>query len=594
MRHRSGTQDSAIVTRLFIRLLPVQVSMVAMGSINSIVDGVIAGRFIDASTVGVVGLYYTIMRILEAAGAILLGGVTVLCGKYLGSGDLKRTRGICSTGMGLALAFGTVMTLISFLMPETLAGFLGADEALKGPLTTYIKGYAIGILPQLLGQQIAAGLQLDGKDKLGQAGIIVMITVNVLLDILFVAVMKMGVWGLALATALAYWAYFLVILQHYFSKEAQIVPRASLIQPTETLPLLKIGFPNALLVACLAVRSLVINRLLVSFGGSDGLSALSSFNMISGLILSVGLGGSSLVRMLSSVFIGEGNRNALHTVFRFSMTWMLAIMAVIGAAVTLLSPTLAGLFFPDSSTEVFRMARELFFIYGFCVPLTQICLVFSGYYQAAGHTLFVNVLSVTDGFISMVVPALLLAPVLGVTGVWLSFPLGLLITLTVSVLHPVIRLRHWPRNVDEWLLLPEDFSTENKLVFQIHEMQEVTQTAEKVETFCRTQGIDRRTGAHSGLCLEEIVGSIVTHGFRMDKKKHMIEVIVATRDGNILLRIKDDCKPFNPQEWYDMTSDEDPISNVGIRLVYRIADEVEYQNMLGLNVLTIRLSDAAA
>lgn len=594
MNHRTASQDSAIVTRLFFRLLPVQVSVVAMGSINSIVDGIIAGRFIDASTVGVVGLYYTVLRILEGAGAILLGGVSVLCGRYLGSGDLKRTRGVCSLGMLMALGIGALITLISFIMPYTVAGFLGADETLTEPLVTYIRGYAIGILPQLLGQLLAANLQLEGKDKLGQAGILVMILTNVLLDVLFVAILKMGVWGLALATALAYWAYFAVILQHYFSKKAQLTPKLSLIPPEETLPLLKIGFPNALLVICLAVRSLVINRLLLAHAGNGGLSALSSFNMISGLILSVGLGTSSLVRMLSSVFLGEGNRNSLKTVIRISLTWIMVIMAAVGAAVTLLSPALAGLFFPDFSSAVFGMARELFFIYGFCVPLTLVILVFSGYFQAAGHSLFVNIMSVTDGFFSMVIPSLLLAPVLGATGVWLSFPLGLLITLSVLVLYLVIRLRRRPRSMEDWLLLSPEFGRETKLVFQIHDMKEVTQTAEKVDAFCRAQGILPRTGAHSGLCLEEIAGNIVRHGFHLDRKKHMVEVIVSIRDGNILLRIKDDCAPFNPKEWFDMTSPEDPVSNVGIRLVYRIADEVEYQNMLGLNVLTIRLSAGTA
>ncbi len=594
MKKISKPQNSSMITHLFLTLLPVQVSIVAMGSINSIVDGVIAGRFINASTVGVVGLYYTVLRILEAAGAILLGGASVLCGRYLGSGDLKKTRGICSLSKAIALLFGGLMTLISLAAPYAVADFLGADASLREPLVTYIRGYAIGILPQLLGQQIAADLQLEGKDKLGQAGIITMILMNVLLDILFVAVLKMGVWGLALATSLAYWAYFLVILQYYFSKDAQLVPKFSLIPPTETLPLLKIGFPNALLVVCLAVRSLVINRLLLTWAGSDGLSALSAYNMICGLILSVALGNSSLVRMLSSVFLGEGNRDALKAVIRISLTKIMGIMVVIGAAVVLLSSALSGLFFPDPSSEVFRMARELFFIYGFCVPLTLLCLIFSGYYQAAGHSLFVNLISLTDGFISMVIPAMLLAPLLGATGVWLSFPIGLLITLTVSVLYPTIRLRHWPRSLDEWLLLPSDFGQENKLVFQIHDLAEVTQTAEKVDTFCRGCGIAPMTCAHSGLCLEEIAGNIVRHGFRMDRKKHVAEVIVSFRDSSILLRIKDDCAPFNPKEWVEMTAGADPISNVGIRLVYRIADEIEYQNMLGLNVLTIRLSNPTA
>ena len=249
-------RDSAMISRLFFRLLPVQVAMVAMGSINSIVDGVVAARFIDASTVGVVGLYYTVMRILEASGAILLGGVSVLSGRYLGSGKVDQTRGICTLGMTLALIIGAMVTVASFAAPVAIARLLGANDILLKPLATYIRGYAIGIIPQLLGQQIAATLQLERNEKLGHLAISVMITVNVALDIVFVAVMNLGVWGLALATSLANWAYFIVVAQYYFTPKAQLKPKLSLVDFRETLTVLKIGFPNALLVVCLAARSL--------------------------------------------------------------------------------------------------------------------------------------------------------------------------------------------------------------------------------------------------------------------------------------------------------------------------------------------------
>ena len=66
---KRDVQQNAIVSQLFFRLLPIQALIVAMGSVNSIVDGVIAGRFIAPSSVGVIGLYYTMVRVLEAAGA---------------------------------------------------------------------------------------------------------------------------------------------------------------------------------------------------------------------------------------------------------------------------------------------------------------------------------------------------------------------------------------------------------------------------------------------------------------------------------------------------------------------------------------------
>ena len=70
-------RDDEILSALFFRLLPVQVGLVAMESINAIIDGVVAARFIDPAAVGVIGLYYTVLRILEAIGGLLLSGTAV-------------------------------------------------------------------------------------------------------------------------------------------------------------------------------------------------------------------------------------------------------------------------------------------------------------------------------------------------------------------------------------------------------------------------------------------------------------------------------------------------------------------------------------
>ncbi len=586
--------DNAMVSRLFFRLLPVQVAIVAMGSVNSIVDGVIAARFIDASTVGVVGLYYTMLRILEAAGAVLLGGVSVLSGRYLGSGRIDRTRGICSLGLAAALFVGAILSAASFFAPGTIAGWLGANAELKGALSTYVVGYAIGIIPQLLAQQLAACLQLERQDRLGQAGIFVMIAVNVGLDVLFVAVMKKGVWGLALATSLANWAYFLVLVRYYFTKKAQLKPGLKLISWRELPSMLQIGFPNALLVVCLAARSLVINRIMLNWSGQDGLSALSAFNMVCGLILAVALGTGAVIRTLSSVFIGEENREGLLGLMRVVLTRVMALILGITAIVIALAPVLAGIFFPDRSSEVFLLTKQLFFIYGCCIPLVLLLIAYSNYCQATEHRLFVNLVSLTDGFLSMVVPSLILAPVLGAFGVWLSFPIGLGITALLSVAYAAIRCKGIPKKLSDWLLLPPGYGSADRLVLVLRDMGEVTQTAEKVQRFCEERGISRKRSAYVGLCLEETAGNIVQHGFHADRKPHVIEMRVVIQNGGAVLRIKDDCIPFDPQERYQMTAPDDPASNIGIRLVYALADEVEYQNLLGLNVLTIRFSDQGA
>ena len=58
---------------------------------------------------------------------------------------------------------------------------------------------------------------------------------------------------------------------------------------------------------------------------------------------------------------------------------------------------------------------------------------------------------------------------------------------------------------------------------------------------------------------------------------------------DIILRIRDDCVPFDPAERLKMATPDDITKNIGIRTVFKIARSVEYQNILGLNVLTIKI-----
>ncbi len=85
-----------------------------------------------------------------------------------------------------------------------------------------------------------------------------------------------------------------------------------------------------------------------------------------------------------------------------------------------------------------------------------------------------------------------------------------------------------------------------------------------------------------------MTGNVVEHGFEKDRKTHEVDVRVLLKEDGVLLRMKDDCIPFDPRERYEMTRNKDPYANIGIRLVLGIAEEMNYQNMLGLNILTIR------
>ena len=123
----------------------------------------------------------------------------------------------------------------------------------------------------------------------------------------------------------------------------------------------------------------------------------------------------------------------------------------------------------------------------------------------------------------------------------------------------------------------------------VRSMDEVVGISQAVQRFCLEKGIDRRRAYLAGLSMEEMAGNIVDHGFAKDKKRHSIDVRVVRKDDDVILRLRDDCVPFDPGERQSLAESDDPSKNIGIRMVFKIARDVEYQNILGLNVLTVRI-----
>ena len=583
-----------MIEKLFFKMLPVQILIFAMGSVNSIVDGAMAGRFIDSSSVGVVGLYYSMINIINASGAVLLGGSAVLCGRFMGRGDIDKTEGVFSLDMALTFIIGTVLTLISLVIPGPLATALGANAELKGALVTYIMWYSIGILPMLFSQQIAAFLQLERQDKRGYIGIAGMTATNIILDIVLVAVFRMGIFGLALATSISNIVYFLILTPYYLSGRSQLHFAASKIRWKLAPEMLRIGFPGALLVFCMGFRGLVINRILLKYAGGDGLSAMSAFNMILGILIAFCLGNGSVVRMLVSVFFGEEDRNSIWQLFSVLEKKAMALSALVAAIVLILSKPVAGLFFSDPGSNVYSLTYKLFMIYALCIPMVLICQVQTNYLQAMGHAMFVNFVSVFDGFFAMVIPSLILAPILGALGVWLANPIGIILTILTVPLYRVIYFKRLPQRKDDLMFFFEDFGVphDDSLFITIRDNDELSHTAERVQQFCEGHDMEKRAAYYSALCLEELAGNVIKHGFTPGKRDHSLNALVIIRNNNVILRIKDDCEPFDIRQIAQMVRQQnDPSANIGIRMVYKIADDVSYQNLLGLNVLTIRIHD---
>ena len=225
-----------------------------------------------------------------------------------------------------------------------------------------------------------------------------------------------------------------------------------------------------------------------------------------------------------------------------------------------------------------------------CMPLSIIFMHFTCYFQSISRQTLMNILAVLDGVVCVAGFSALLVPSMGVNGVYWANILNGIVCVIVVVIYAWAKLKHPPRNVEELLVLPDGFGVDAdaRIDISVRSMDEVLTVSRQVGDFCRRRGIDGRTAYMASLCMEEMAGNIVAHGFHKDKKSHRIDIRVAHKDSDLILRIRDDCVPFDPEERNKLTDPKDMVKNMGIRMAYKAARTVDYQSVLGMNVLTMR------
>ncbi|MBQ9008487.1 MAG: ATP-binding protein [Clostridia bacterium] len=587
------TQEKGMetVVKLMFRLLPVQILLFMVGAVNGLVSSFFASNFIGANAMGAVGLYGPVDTLINAIRTLLAGGSAILCGKYMGRNDQEKVRNVFTLNMLLSAAVGVLFTVLLLVAGTlNLTGFFTRDEAVRPLFNAYLNGQAVGILPLVMGNQLPVYLSLENRQNLTMTASLIYIGVNIALNFLFVQVLRMEAFGLALASALGLWVFFGVQAVYFLPGKSKIRLEWKQISWKESTEILRTGFPGAAGSGYQTARGLIVNKLLVRFVGSVGISAFATANNLLSIFWAIPAGMQAVSRLMISISAGEEDLETLEDVMRNMFRRFVPIMCCISALLILCAEPFTRLFYRDSSDPVYMMTVWGFRILPLCMPLSIICMHFTCYGQAMGQNGFVNFLALIDGVVCVAVFSAILIRPLGINGVYVANVLNGICCFLVIIRYAWMKKKRFPCRVRDLMVVPEGFGVEAdaRIDITVQNMDEVLKVSRNVTDFCKRRGIDGRRAYMAGLCLEEMAGNIVAHGFTKDSKKHLIDIRVVHKK-DLLLRIRDDCVPFNPKERNELTNGPDRFRNMGIKMVYKAARDVKYQSVLGMNVLTIRI-----
>jgi anti-sigma regulatory factor (Ser/Thr protein kinase) len=448
-----------------------------------------------------------------------------------------------------------------------------------------------------MGTQFTAFLQLEHEEKRIYGSIFIMFVVNALSNLLFVAVFKLGLFGLGLATSLGNLFFFLIQAVYFLGKKAVIRFCRDSIVLSDIKEILINGFPRAITHFGISIRMILLNSMIQQYVGENGLAAYSAVYSFSCVQWSIPAGVTSAVMTLGSVYVGEEDKMGLKTLMKTFLTRGVPLVLLAAIVESALCLPATNLFFHDPLSAVYQMTLIGFMLFPLYTPFSTLMAGFSNYYHCLSHEGIVRTLSVADGIVAVCLFTFILIPIFGMNGVWAGQIVGSAFCVLIILIYATIYNKRPVFDLDGLMCFDKDFGVpdDQRIDITIRSMDEVINLSERILNFCNSFGVSGRRRYFSALCTEELAGNIVRHGFK-DGKKHSIDIRVSYVNEEIVISFKDDGIPFNPEEAARLFGTEykaesgvniEDLHNIGLQLVSRISKSMTYQNTFGLNILTL-------
>lgn len=168
------------------------------------VDTIIVGNYAGEDALAGVGTTSTITFLFVAIAMGFANGNAVLVAQYFGAGDEEDLRKAASTGIILLNGLGIAGVVCGIIFAEPIFRYLvKVPESIIGYTIEYFKIYSLGLIFQFGYNIFSALLRAVGDSSATLIFLFISSVINVVLDLLFVAVFKQGVAGAAIATVIS-------------------------------------------------------------------------------------------------------------------------------------------------------------------------------------------------------------------------------------------------------------------------------------------------------------------------------------------------------------------------------------------------------
>nr|WP_196783052.1 MATE family efflux transporter [Clostridioides difficile] len=397
-------------------------------------DSIIVGRFIGKEAMAAVSGANPIMFLLVAALMGVSLGFSILVSQFYGSGDLKKVKATIDTTYILLFIGSILISILGIVFGGPMLKLMNTPESVFAQSKLYLTIIFSGILFSAGYNSVSAILRGLGDSVTPLYFLIIATILNIVLDLTFIVVLRMGVEGVALATIMAQAVSFIISII-YLNKKHEVLKfkiKGIVYDNKIFKDGLRLGLPSGVQQMLFSIGNMALQFLVNSYGTS----AMAAFgaglrieNFISLPIMNLG----SAVSTFVAQNIGAGENERVKKGIRESIKMTLVLAVTVIALILLFRENLIALFNTDK--DVIKIGSSYLFIIGPFFLFIGTSFVLSSAMKGAGDSMFALISSIVSLWLGRLPASYMLSKFFGTDGIWMGIPFGWTLGLIVTVIY---------------------------------------------------------------------------------------------------------------------------------------------------------------
>lgn len=349
-------------------------------------DMIVVGRFEGSSALAAVGATGSLINLIVNLFMGLSVGTSVIVAQDYGARRVEQIRQSVHTSLAVSLIGGALATAAGLIFCAPLLSWMGTPDDILPISTLYMRIIFVGMPASMVYNFGAAILRAVGDSQRPMYFLTVAGVVNVVLNVFFVAVLRLGVAGVAWATISSQYLSMALIMTSLMKHEGPLRFnwRRLAIHGEKLKQLLMIGIPAGLQSVLFSFSNVLIQSAVNSFGTTMVAASAAAGNVESFVATPMNAYYQAAITFTGQS-MGAEDYDRIDEIAKISAIYVFVTWLVLGGVVLALGRPLLGIYTTDPEVVELGMMRMkvMMAVYFTC----GIMNVFPGLTRAMGYSI---------------------------------------------------------------------------------------------------------------------------------------------------------------------------------------------------------------